>query len=232
MLMVCVSMIVFSGCVNADLHVDLNMDGSGTYRLKVLTNPLVADQLSSFRKTVEAEGYTVKPTEENGQKGWIAEKDVKNVAKEPPGQEWLKKFADEDATASAGVLDFLNHDQKKGPLTVKHHFLTSRITFRKNVDLANMSIDNPLAQRLIHQVNLNLTVSLPIKPDRNNADSISNDGKTLSWKIEPGEKNPIFIEADVPNIKGWLTLGGILLAVLLIGGVLIFWVLSKKKTSP
>ncbi|WP_177168115.1 DUF3153 domain-containing protein [Marininema mesophilum] len=214
------------------MHVKINLDGSGTYNLKVLTNPLLVDQLNSFRQTTENEGYSVKTVEEDGQKGWIATKKVKNVAKEPPGQEWMKEFSTDGKTAGLSqYMNYLTKDQKQGPITIKNSFLNTRVSFRKNVNLKKMNISNPIAKSLIDQVKLNLRITLPFKSDRNNADSVSPDGKTLSWKLEPGKNNLIYADVKFPNPIGWLKLAGMILVGIILLVLLIFLIkrLTRKK---
>ena len=49
-----------TGCVNADYHVIIHQDGSGTYRVKVMTPSVIADQLDPFQEKMKNSGYRVR----------------------------------------------------------------------------------------------------------------------------------------------------------------------------
>ncbi|GGE20161.1 hypothetical protein GCM10011571_22640 [Marinithermofilum abyssi] len=214
--------LLLTGCVNADVHITVNKDGSGTYEMKLLSHPLIADQLEPMKKKIEKKGYQVKNISQGNQTGWIAVKKVDNIANEPPTED----FKDLSPTGkSASMLPLT--DMKKGPVSVDVRPFTYLITLKTNADLQSMGTDNFLGQAVMDQVHLRFKLTLPIKPDKSNADEVSPDGKTLTWKLKPGKKNPIFVQAALPNPIGWgaVILGAILVLVVLV----IVWVIRRKK---
>lgn len=61
---------------------------------------------------------------------------------------------------------------------------------------------NVFARKLLErQLDLNFSLSLPIQPATNNADRVSEDGKTLYWDIAPLESNELKLSVNVPNVR-------------------------------
>lgn len=233
--------VILTGCVDAHMHITVNLDGSGTYEIKVLSNPLVVAQFAEFKKQLEQEGYQIRDVEENGKKGWVAVKEVDDLAKEPPLKEmedsvnsairaWAHQVASSDPTAlAAGAVPF---DGLGEGFRVENSFLTTRIVVDTDADMTHLKQGagnefGGLENLIFDQMNLNFILTLPIEVKEHNATSVSPDGKTLTWKLKPGEKNPIHMMIEIPNFVGWgILLGGILLLLVLIA---IFVIVALKK---
>ncbi|MFC4077058.1 DUF3153 domain-containing protein [Salinithrix halophila] len=216
------SLCLLAGCVDADMHITVHADGSGVYRLKMLTNPLLTEKLQPIRKKAEAKGYQIRDLKKGNQTGWIAEKRVSNIADDPPARDLLEEIS--PGGKEAGLLPSLP-DKKQGPLKVVNGFFNTSITFKENLNLKRLSTDDPLGKNLIDQMNLNLKLTLPLEPEAHNADNVSADGKTLTWNLKPGESNPVRVQMQVPNPVGW----GILLLTLLIITVIAFWLIRRSR---
>ncbi|OYD09045.1 DUF3153 domain-containing protein [Paludifilum halophilum] len=218
-------MILLGGCVNADMHVTVNMDGSGSYRIQVLSSPLVEKELQPVREKLEQNGYQVEELKKGKQTGWVAEKQVDNVAEEPPNQ-LMEDFSPEGKSAS--LLPFME-DMEKGPVKVNAELFRYVIRFQDDLDLRAMASENPVEKAFLNEMNLRFKLTLPLEPKDHNADSVSEDGKTLTWNLAPGEKNPVLVEVEFPNPIGWILVaaGTFLLVVLFV----IFWVLRRKRRS-
>lgn len=204
-----------TGCVNADYHVTIHKDGSGIYRVKVLTPSVIADQLDPFQEKMENHGYRVREIREDHRVGWLAEKDVKSVVKDPPGDELKDILGPSGKTA--GLIPFLR-EGSRGPVRIEKSWFQYRILLQTEADLTHLQSDNPLERFLWEETNLRFRLTLPLKPGEHNADQVSDDGKTLTWKLEPGEKNPIRVLVEFPNPVGWilsLTIAFILLLFIL-----------------
>ncbi|WP_091567646.1 DUF3153 domain-containing protein [Melghirimyces thermohalophilus] len=212
--MVLFVLILLTGCVHGDYHISVNPDGSGLYRLKVLTQPLLLRELDPLRAQIKKSGYQIRKTEEGDQIGWIAEKQVDNVVEEPPGEDLKKALT--PAGKSAGLIP-LPEERTTGPVQVNKSWFFYRITLDTEADLTQLKADNPLEQVWVDELDLNLKLSLPIKTDQHNADRLSQNGKTLGWHLKPGTTNPIYVEIEFPNPVGWgITGTGILVMALLL----------------
>ncbi|SMO86796.1 DUF3153 domain-containing protein [Melghirimyces algeriensis] len=229
--------IVLSGCVNADYHVKVNMDGSGVYEMKILTNKLVLEELKDLKKSLQDDGYKIKTITEDGKTGWIAKKEVANVIDEPPGkrmQDHLstliqpKPVASTDPITGVGLgtplfLSDLNSEQVK----VNTGLLFIRANVDMEADLSDVSSDNPMAEAFMDQVKLRFLLTLPIEPDSHNADHVSDDGKTLTWNMEPGKKNPIQLSIKIPNPVFWVPI--IIVTVLFLIGFVVWLIIRNRR---
>ncbi|PTX61787.1 uncharacterized protein DUF3153 [Melghirimyces profundicolus] len=211
--------VLIGGCVDADMHVIVHWDGSGEYRLKMLTHPLLGRELGPLQQRIENAGYRVKKIREGSRRGWLAVKKVENIAEDPPGQDLKREFTPKDPSASIGPLP---GDQEQGPVKVDARTFTCLIRFRTNVDLRSIQTANQLEQAFLDAAELNLKLTLPLKAEKHNADSVSGDGRTMTWHLKPGQNNPVFFQLKVPNPVTWalIGLGVILLLIILTVGLI------------
>ncbi|PTM59999.1 DUF3153 domain-containing protein [Desmospora activa] len=223
-------LLLLSGCVDADMHVTINWDGSGTYQLKVLSNPLLAEQLTSYKESLERKGYEVESIEEGEQIGWVASRSVENVAEDPPGEDLLEELTPEGKTASSLPFPILG-EENIGPLQVDSGLFITHIRFQREVDLTTLVGDDPLQQAFAKEMNLTLRLTLPLEPDEHNANEVSDDGKTLAWDLKPGEVQTVEVNWDIPNPYTLVLI--VLLIGLLIGLLLIVlmvrWIRRRRR---
>jgi hypothetical protein len=227
---------LLSGCVDAHMHITLRMDGSGVYEFKVVSSDLIISQFNDFKRRLEQNGYRLRTIDHGKRQGWIAVKEVESVTKDPPGKEfqdaarsalgfWLSQTA-----SSSGSMNLASDDPKlKGtdkPFRVEPGLFFTTIIFDTNVDLTKLKRQDlfGLDQLLYDQMNLNFILTLPVKPQDHNATSVSEGGKTLTWKIRPGETNPIHLTVKVPNPITW-----VILILLLVIGIVTGIVLRIRK---
>jgi hypothetical protein len=233
--------LLLTGCVNADLHITVNKDGSGIYEVKILTNKLLLPQFQNLKQRLTDHGYRLQDIRQGKLVGWVAVKQVKNISEEPPGPEFQDSqsafhwFAAQ--TASAGAMPAASpetpHIRQLGKgFQIHPGLFTTTITYDANVDLRGMRKNDwmGLDQFLFDQMNLNFILTLPVKVDEHNATSVSPDGKTLTWKIRPGEENPIHMAIRFPNPLTWSVL--ILTGIILLTVWIIRRIRRKRKGDP
>lgn len=225
--MVC--LVMLTGCVNATMHITVHSDGSGVYQLKLLSNPLLVEQMAPIKNRLQQKGYQVKAVTEGNQTGWVAEKQVDNVLKEPPDKNMFKDLLPNKPSASLASVSTDDAPQTGSFNQPVFHFdpgfftlkfrIDTHIDLRSMKDLGGSFFGDSLGD-LMH---LKLMLTLPIAPHKYNADSVSDGGKTLTWNLKPGQDNPIFMEVEFPNPLGW---GAIILVAVI---VFIVWRMRKKR---
>ncbi|MBA4494209.1 DUF3153 domain-containing protein [Paenactinomyces guangxiensis] len=245
-LLVAIAMaLILTGCVDAHMHVTINLDGSGTYEVKILSNKMIASQFDDLKQRLAQYGYQVKELDEGNKKGWVATKIVDNVVEEPPGKEFqdganaaLEFFSKRTASANTTDLQYATPSISGlgKEFKVENSLFTTTLIFDTNVDLTDLNEGSDtlgsLNQMILDQINLNFILTLPVEVDKHNATSVSDDGKTLTWKIKPGEKNPIYMAIDIPNFLTWgiiIVLGIIVLIIVII--VLVSRRKKKKRSD-
>lgn len=72
------------------------------------------------------------------------------------------------------------------------------------------------------------TIKLPQKSSSNNATSVSEDGKELTWDLKYGEKNDVKFEFAFSNNLIFFIIGGIILVLVV---VLVIVIMFKKKNN-
>jgi len=85
--------------------------------------------------------------------------------------------------------------------------------------------------KLSSEMEFSFTVTLPSKPISHNAKEVSNDGKTLTWKLGANteDKSIEFSFAFVKTLPLLLVIGGCLLVI--VGIVVAFFVIKNKRSS-
>ncbi|SEN16564.1 DUF3153 domain-containing protein [Lihuaxuella thermophila] len=223
--------LLLTGCVDASMHITINMNGSGTYEVKVLTNEWVLPQFDQLKERLQQAGYQLQEIEQGGKKGWMAVKNVESVLDEPPGKELqdgantaLQFFTRGTASTSGTDARFVAEAPPlqglDKPFRVENSLFTTTLLFETNVDLTrlNEKMDGwgDLNQLIMDQMRLNLILTLPVKVDEHNATAVSDGGKTLTWKMKPGENNPIHMAIRIPNPITWgiLIIAGFILLII------------------
>jgi hypothetical protein len=218
--LICLSFfLLFTGCVQADIHVDIHRDGSGTYQVKVLTNDLILPNLGNVKARLKQQGFQLREISEGSQKGFVAEKKVRSVIKEPPG----KTFESLKPTGSAPATG----PKKDGGLNVEHQFFTSRIIYQDVINLSEEMPRQDLAEWILKQMNFRFHLTTPLQAEEHNATSVEQGGKTLTWKIDPTKPNPVYVVYVIPNPYTWSVI--LLLAVIGLAAGIIWGIRVRRR---
>lgn len=81
---------------------------------------------------------------------------------------------------------------------------------------------------LLKDVELDFKLTLPIKPEASNADTVTADGKTMTWHVEPLSANHLELSVSIPNIQNMIMTA--VIALLLIG-VILWFVIRKVRRN-
>lgn len=107
-----------------------------------------------------------------------------------------------------------------------------------NVDLSNIdpyaSKEDLLAMGMsflfdvvTSDADLRFVLHLPLAAQSSNATSVSEDGKTLEWKLVMGQNNLISFDMEAPNLTNIALTAGLLLALVLVS-LALYWFLLRK----
>ncbi|WP_431802477.1 LppM family (lipo)protein [Halobacillus andaensis] len=212
-----------TGCVKGDFAVKINKDGSGVNTITVGVEESTLGQfgggdglLEDTSADLETQGYTVESLDEEGYIGVRATKEFEDAGEMDfiPETDTL----DQEAVDTSAAEDDID-------LNVEEGFFSDTYHLEGTVDLSGTFDLGGVEEMIASQMDLTFTLGLPIKAADHNADE--EDGRMLTWAINPTGSNDIMVEANVPNVRNIIIVGG--LALLLIGaGVFLF--LRKKKS--
>jgi hypothetical protein len=197
---------VLTGCVQGNLHVTINKDGSGIYQWKVLTNARAQRYMKHITTLYSYKGYEAKFIREKGQVGFTARKPVKNIAKEPLNKEINEAIPTElistNQSKEVMVTPTTIHPIKE--LTITSGFWKTSILYQTQVNMQrNIShLAGSYAtylSGLLNKFKFRFLLTLPIAPTKHNAHTVSKDGKTLTWNLKLGQNNLIVLGIDVPT---------------------------------
>ncbi|MGO4949471.1 DUF3153 domain-containing protein [Paenibacillus sp. DRB1-1] len=198
-------LLALTSCARGDIHVDVHLDQSvdmdatfsvNNQTLMMLDNPGLLDRLV---KRIQSNNVDVQPLAEQGRKGYQIKGHYQG--------DWStnKKNPSQGLNLPEGL------EIKRA---VSQHFFTTNIDLTMKLDLPRLLPEeaqglsdkfeqmNVLARKLLErQLDLNFSLSLPIQPATNNADRVSEDGKTLYWDIAPLESNELKLSVNVPNVR-------------------------------
>ncbi|MCP3795598.1 DUF3153 domain-containing protein [Paenibacillus sp. CH40] len=198
-------LLALTSCARGDIHVDVHLDQSvdldatfsvNNQTLMMLDNPGLLDRLV---KRIQSNNVDVQPLAEQGRKGYQIKGHYQG--------DWStnKKNPSQGLNLPEGL------EIKRA---VSQHFFTTNIDLTMKLDLPRMLPEeaqglsdkfeqmNVFARKLLErQLDLNFSLSLPIQPATNNADRVSEDGKTLYWDIAPLESNELKLSVNVPNVQ-------------------------------
>ena len=205
---------VLTGCVKINYEVTLNENGSADVAFvyafdKATLESMGAsseDMSKSMEEQSEENGFKIEAYSDEKSDGFRATKHIDNVAdvslQEAFGEENVK-----DSDANKIKIE------KKGSKTV----------FSQNAEIDLSEMDESYASML----EMKYTVKLPVKADKNNAQEVSKDGKTLTWTLKAGEVNKVEFTAT----KGSNNLVIILavVAALVVLGIVCVAVKGAKK---
>ena len=200
---------VLTGCVRIDVDVTIRKDGKADITMIYAAQDTLAsmggtDGLSMSEESLEelrSQGWEVKDYSAGGYTGHI-----------------LSRTGADPNDMKLGEGSNLNV-KKEGST-----YIVDLDLFPKEEDRKSFSDAAGLLQSGGGSFKVRLT--LPVKPLKHNATTVTNEGKTLEWDVlNMNIQEPIHVEFKVPNYTVLILIG-----VLAAAGIL-FFLLNKKKTG-
>jgi|GEM_PF-5767809 len=206
--------LILTGCQSASIYgealIKVNQDGSGQYRITLLTHPKVVDFFQAYKATFVHQQFQVKEITKGKRAGWVATKNVENLQQEP-FPVIIPTFVQKPSSTT-------------NIIQIDDGFYWNEITVDYPLDLTPWKVPALVAKR----IHLSLIVSLPIPFEAQNANHLSSDKKTATWQLKVGEVNRIFAKVKVPNPKGWfITLIGCIMVAII--AMILFYIRKRKN---
>lgn len=208
-----IALIVLTGCVDVNYEVTLNKDGTAdvayVYGFDKATleqmGTTAEDMTSEMKQNAEASEYEIEAYSDDKVEGFKAKKHVENPA-DISLEEAFEGYVTDSEENQFKV-------EKKG----------SKTTYSQNANIDLTSMDTTMAS----MVTMKYTVNLPVKAGKNNADEVSEDGKTLTWNLTAGEEN--IIEFEATSSSSAVTIAIIVVVALVVIGIAVAVVVVRKS---
>lgn len=236
-LLVLVSVLFLTGCVKMNANMKINKDKSMNYEVIIaMDKDLITGDNTVLsedqKKQAKKNGYTISDYKVDNMVGYKVVKKIKNI---------------DSISTTKKVESNLDVDSKdKYMFTVKKGFfkntykatLTTNSTDNLNSQMGNSNDDdNKVAEddessdidysQYFSNMDFKFEVKLPYKAKKNNATTVEDKGKTLSWNLFE-VKDKIEFEFEIYNLTNiYITVG--IAAVVII--IIVLFILKKRKTK-
>ena len=196
-----------AGCIKADESVTIKEDGSSTMVTRMVGNMFAAEALKGSKDEFVKENpdAVVKEIQDGDMTGYEVEVSYPDI------ETLAAKGGDMFTAAKSWFYDTYTFD-----LFVKG----------EEMDTGEQDPESKaMVQSMLNQIQYRFTLNLPVKPETQNADSVSSDGKSLTWDLKAtiAEGKDVQMQASYRIYNQAhiaMTVGGIVLALLLVGGFL------------
>ena len=211
--------VLLTGCVKMDLALEINSDKTVSGSLIYAISDALADLGTTSEDTnpttdlldTSAEGVTVTEYKENGYTG------TKIILDRVP------------------ISAFNKQGGESGGFQITRE--ENRITLKGELDLSSEVTDgsdisewgDALAKSLFATADLNISVKFPVKV-LSTTGTISQDGRTVSWKPQIGEKIDLTTTVELPN-RDLIVLGLIAAAVVFALIILLVFIKVRKRKN-
>jgi hypothetical protein len=181
------ALFILCGCFSARIHLKVNMSGSAEMEVTMgapktlMSLGSTAAMFDTIKEDLENDEFTIENFADDKQVGFTAVKKVSSI--------------EDFSSLSLGDSLMISEEPI---ITVTKHPLSSTYRIETDLDLENILGDKMDA--LTHLANIRFALTLPVSPAEHNADEVSENGKTLEWRLRTGEDNPIMVSATAPNL--------------------------------
>ncbi len=232
-----------SGCMKYTIGMNIDSDKNVNFELIYALDKEAWGEMLDETEITETDnemieaGYEVKPYNEGKWVGSVYSKNMGNL--------------DNISTTDGINVDLSNIFDDENQEPIKYYF-QKKVDGKKTTYIASFTIDATDDETsededfdmssLTSSMELTYSVTLPVKADSNNATTVSEDGKTLTWNLEYGKVTNInyqftlgsnstssFNSTNSNNTTLYIILG--CAGVVIIGTVAVIVINSKKKKN-
>lgn len=223
--------LLFSGCTKGHITMEITRLGAADLTCKLVTAPVLKPTVDAFEEDFRKDGYGVRPAKEGQYEGFVATKHY-NQVKDIKDSKVLKTFDirtwEQAAQDAAGPQNGekakpaqVSREKKEPVVRLQGGLLFDTISVHTGINMApKEELKNRDAQAVLQsimkQFDLRFTLVLPTAVDDTNATQVSDDKRTLTWKLPLGEETPMDATVTYLNpvkAAGWL------MVLLVVGGV-------------
>ena len=166
---------------------------------------------ADMKESAEESEYTIESYSDDEIAGFKASKHIDDLSK----ISLVEAFGEENVK-----------DSEENQIKIEKN--GSRITYSQNAKIDLTSMDESTASL----VAMKYTVKLPVASKDNNADEVSNDGKTLTWNLKAGEiKEVNFKTANESGNKIIIIIVIIVVALIVVSCIVFICVKLAKKSK-
>ena len=206
-LLAAVMAVCLTGCIRVKIDIDVKKNGKADISVLYATQ----DGLSAMGGSTGPLGLTLEQAEEYRSEGW----DVADYAEDNyTGYVLTQKDMD------LSKADF--PDAGEGSVRKEGSLYIVDLRLFSEEDQGDLKTYGSLIKSAGGY--FTVRVNLPVKPEKHNATSVSEDGKTLEWDIlEMDAGEPVHLEVKLPNFTIYIIIG------LLAAACAVFFVLWKQS---
>ncbi|WP_088825403.1 DUF3153 domain-containing protein [Listeria goaensis] len=207
--------LLLTGCADVVNTVKVNKDGTADLNFDVTLGTtaglLAGPAIKELTPKLEDAGFTIKKPSQNQ---FSIHKKIEKSAKKVDFKAEAKKYG----------VKFQETDG----------FFMKKIRLDATLDIPKILKEQQLGEKvptaLLSQVDYTLVLDFPIDTiGANNADE--KDGGKLTWHIPLEQKNQLYFEIEIPNVKNIAITAGIVFILLIVGIVLLIKRRKKRKIN-
>jgi Protein of unknown function (DUF3153). len=206
-------LIALTGCVKGEAELRVKANGTAQLNLAITLDSTLLQAISgdwlwdSISSELSQRGFKVNPMESASSSTTLrASRDIdlrKGAALQIPGVE-VTRTTERNSWWYTTEAVSVSVDLTK--------LIPEPLSSKLDDKLASLS---PLVRNLaLRQIGLDFKLTLPIRAAANNADIVSNGGKSLTWHLSATKENDMQVEVHVPNIRHIAIAAGAVLIVL------------------
>ncbi|WP_044640222.1 hypothetical protein [Risungbinella massiliensis] len=245
---------ILTGCVQSDLHLTVQKNGSGLIIWNINTNKWIWPEFERFstvdgvklEEQLKQKGFQVERVTTNNSIGFQAKKEVPNFQKEFHNLDFQTGIsqvggATQVLTPSSNPNPFLDTlvKQVRRGYSEERSIYTTTPKLDTTIELTDSRItsrEKALIRAFTDQMRFRLLLTLPVSLTEHNADQIieSKEEQTYIWNLRYAEPKRILLSKQVPSFLypgtwvNWAVWIGTAMGIFLLIG-LIVWSVTKKK---
>ena len=237
LLLLCGIVLILSGCaVKGDFKLSINKDKTVDFGITIAYDDELIETLMSMNSSEEASEEIEYTDEQKWEFVDTLFEDDDNSSPESSGFVG-ERYQEEDYkgytyTKNVGDIDSITADEADFDVTNNYLDISESKLFIKNGNnYVSKIVFTPAEETDGYQIdsNITFTVTLPNKPISHNADSVSEDGKTLTWNLTTNSQQAIDFEFSFLNLPLIIAISGVCLLVIIV--VIVLVVKGKKRSK-
>lgn len=237
--------LTLSGCAKGEITLEISRLGAANIDCKMVALPVLSSGLQALQEDFAKDGYSVSEAKDGNMSGFLAHKHYTKISDVKDSKvleafrfDKLQSVATKSQPKAAQPKQEQSKPEEKteqaSPMVVVDQgllFDTVKVNTELNLkaNLKNSADQQFLLQNIMKQISLKFILILPTKAGPNNATTVSEDGRTLTWVLPVGESTPMQASVTFLNpIKAASWVGVVVLVVL---GIVLYHSYKIRKEA-